>query len=160
QTGTYTLTGVFDPGTDALRYSIALSQAALAANFASAGTSNSFQVTPTVPGSFTVFARVYDEDGGGSTVYQLDVPGRHVAPTATLTASGPVPEGTTATVTFGGQLDPSPVDTAAGFHYSYDFDNDGTFDLGDGTSYAGSVASASVPVSASFLSDNPGQVVR
>ena len=26
-----------------------------------------------------------------------------------------------------GQIDPSPVDTAAGFADSYDFDNDGTF---------------------------------
>ncbi len=39
--------------------------------------------------------------------------------------------------------------------YAYDFDNDGVFDLGDGT-YAGSSANASETVPASYLADGPG----
>ena len=71
----------------------------------------------------------------------------NVAPTATLSNDGPVPEGSTATVTFTGQDDPSADDLAA-LVYSYDFDDDGTFDL------TSSSASATVP--ASFLADGPG----
>ncbi len=53
----------------------------------------------------------------------------NVAPTATdLRNDGPVPEGSTATVTVTGQDDPSADDLAA-LVYSYDFDDDGTFDL-------------------------------
>ena len=43
----------------------------------------------------------------------------NVAPTATFTSSGPVFEGSTATVSFADAYDPSPADTAAGFHYSF-----------------------------------------
>ncbi|MHC4511796.1 MAG: PKD domain-containing protein, partial [Planctomycetota bacterium] len=68
-------------------------------------------------------------------------------PTATLSNNGPVQEGDTALVSFSGQFDPSDVDTAVGFTYSYDFDNDGLFELTDITS-----ASATVP--SSFLNDN------
>jgi subtilisin-like proprotein convertase family protein len=72
----------------------------------------------------------------------------NVAPTATLSSDGPVPEGSTATVTFTGQADPSADDLAA-LVYGYDFDNDGTFEVTSSSS-----ASASVP--ASFLADGPG----
>ena len=72
----------------------------------------------------------------------------NVAPTATLSNDGPVPEGSTATVTFTGQADPSADDLAA-LVYSYDFDNDGTFEVT-------SSASASATVPASFLADGPG----
>ncbi len=71
-----------------------------------------------------------------------------MAPTATdLLNDGPVPEGSTATVTVTGQDDPSADDLAA-LVYSYDFDDDGTPDL------TSSSASATVP--ASFLADGPG----
>ena len=43
---------------------------------------------------------------------------------------------------------------AAGFRYSYDFDNNGTFEVGNGT-YAGGSASATATVPASFLDDGP-----
>ena len=37
-------------------------------------------------------------------------------------------------ITLGSSVsDASPVDTAAGFKYSYDFNNDGTFDSGSGS---------------------------
>ena len=60
---------------------------------------------------------------------------------------GPVNEGSTATVSFTNATDPSTTDTAAGFTYRYDFDNDGTFDA------SGSAASVTVP--ASYLADGP-----
>ncbi len=68
------------------------------------------------------------------------------APTAALANDGPVNEGSTAVVSFSNQLDPSSADTAAGFTYLYDFDNDGTFDL------TSSDPSATVP--AIHLDDN------
>ena len=69
--------------------------------------------------------------------------------------SGPIDEGSTGTVSFTDQLDPSSADTTAGFTYGYDFNNDGDFtDPGD---IAGSsVASASIP--ARYLADGPATV--
>lgn len=72
----------------------------------------------------------------------------NVAPTATLANDGPVGEGATADVTFSGQADPSTSDLAM-LTYSYDFDNDGTFEV-----TASSSPSATVP--GTFLSDGPG----
>ena len=63
--------------------------------------------------------------------------------------NGPIAEGSTGTVTFSDQADPSPGRLAAGFSYSYDFDNDGTFEVTDSTS-----DSATVP--ATYLADGPG----
>jgi hypothetical protein len=65
-------------------------------------------------------------------------------PTASLTNTGPVNEGSTATVTFVNPSDPSLADTKAGFTYSYDFNNSGTFQL------VSSAPVATIP--ASFLS--------
>ncbi len=71
-----------------------------------------------------------------------------------------MPESSSATVSFSNQFDPSSVDTAAGFRYAYDFDNDGTFDVGDG-SYGGSVMADSQMVSPALLAEGPGsQTVR
>ncbi|HMJ76080.1 MAG TPA: PKD domain-containing protein, partial [Iamia sp.] len=74
----------------------------------------------------------------------------NVAPTATFSNNGPVTLGNTADVTFTGQTDPSSADTTAGFRYSYDFDDDGDWEVGDGT-YAGSSTSASATVPTSVL---------
>ena len=52
---------------------------------------------------------------------------------------GPVDEGESATVSFSGQFDPGSIDDSDGFHYAYDFDNDGTWEVGDG-SYGGFVS--------------------
>ena len=70
----------------------------------------------------------------------LDTP-----PTATFTSSGTIQLGGTATVSFTNVTDPTPADTAAGFKYSYDFNNDGTFDVVNS-------ASPSAIVPASYLS--------
>jgi len=80
----------------------------------------------------------------------------NVDPTATFFNTGAVDEGTGGTVGFTGQADVSTADTLAGFHYAFDFDNDGTFESGDGT-YAGSAAVSTSSVPASFLADGePG----
>ncbi|MBI1297675.1 DUF11 domain-containing protein, partial [bacterium] len=77
----------------------------------------------------------------------------NVAPTATLDNNSPVNNGVTATVTFGGQFDPSAADTATGFRYSYDLDNDGVFDVTN-------VISPSVTVPATLLTDVSSRTVR
>ncbi len=107
--------------------------------------------TYTDNGVYTVTVTVND-DNGGSDVQTLLVTVDNVAPTASLANDGPVDEGSTATVSFSGQFDPSSDDTADGFRYAFDFDNDGTWEVGDG-SYAGSVAADSSVVPASFLAD-------
>ena len=73
----------------------------------------------------------------------------NVAPTATLGNDGPVAEGSTATVTFSGQSDPS-ADDAATLTYSYDFDDDGTFEVDDSSS-----PSATVPARSSTTGPRP-----
>ena len=73
----------------------------------------------------------------------------NVAPTATLSNNGPVDEGFAATVSFANPYDPSTADTTVGFLHSYDFDNDGTFEVS-----ASPLASMTVP--ASFFADGPG----
>src|SRR4029077_5777824 len=56
------------------------------------------------------------------------------APTATVSNNGPVNTGANATISFANQNDVSSVDRAAGYRYSYDFDNNGTWDQTDVTS--------------------------
>lgn len=82
----------------------------------------------------------------------------NVAPTASLSNGGAVSEGSAGSVSFSSPSDPSTADTTAGFHYAYDFDNDGTFEVGDGT-YAGSGTATSATVPASFLADGPGTLI-
>jgi uncharacterized delta-60 repeat protein len=125
--------------------------------YAGSGTSSN----ATVPASFlddgngsrTVKARIIDKDGG-LTDYTTTITINNVAPTATLGNGGAVNEGSTGSVSFSAQFDPSTADTTAGFHYAYDFDNNGTFELGDGT-YAGSGTTDNATVPASFLLDGP-----
>jgi hypothetical protein len=89
------------------------------------------------PSTHTVRARIIDKDNG-FTSYTTVVTVHNVAPTATLSNNGPVGDGSTATISFSNQLDPSGADTAAGFHYAYSCANG---DL-SGATYAGSSTSA------------------
>lgn len=82
----------------------------------------------------------------------------NVAPTATFANSGAVDEGSVGSVSFSAPSDPSTIDTTAGFRYAYDFNNDGSFDLGDGT-YAGSGTNAAPVVPALYLADGAGSLV-
>ncbi|MBP7474929.1 MAG: hypothetical protein KA810_06680, partial [Pyrinomonadaceae bacterium] len=78
----------------------------------------------------------------------------NVNPTATFTNGGPYVCGQDGTVTFSGQADPSAADLA-GLHYSYDFDNNGTWEVGNGT-YGGSGTGASATVPANPYLLPPG----
>jgi uncharacterized repeat protein (TIGR01451 family) len=67
-------------------------------------------------------------DGITETTFELVV--NNVAPTATFTnTTGEILQNGTAVLAFSGEFDPSPVDTAAGFEYSYDCRGDGDFEL-------------------------------
>src|SRR5262249_52736966 len=105
--------------------------------------------TPDDNGSYVVSVQATDKDGGtGSTTATLVV--TNVAPTATFSAPASVNEGSTATVSFSGQSDPSGADTGAGLRYSYDFSNDGTLEITNSTSASGKVPGP-------YLDDGPGK---
>ena len=84
--------------------------------------------------------------GGSVTISDILV-SRHVSPVATFSNSGSVEEGSAATVLFSDATGGAD----AGFTYSYDFDNDGVFDM------SGSSATALIP--ARFLDDGPNILV-
>jgi parallel beta-helix repeat protein len=137
-----------------LRYSFALSPAGLATNPDQAGTSPSQPFFFDVSGVYTVFGRAFNRVGSFVDAATTVVV-RNVAPTAVLSSNSPVQLGGAVIVTFTQILDPSEADTSAGFHFAYDFGNDGVFELGDGT-YAGSVTASSAVVPLSFLNRGPG----
>ena len=78
-------------------------------------------------GTYTVKGRIKDNDGG-STEYTTDVTVNNVAPTATIGNNNPQDEGSAVTVSFTDQDDPGTSDT---FTYSFDWDNDGMYDIED-----------------------------
>ncbi len=84
-------------------------------------------------GAYTVKGRIQDKDGG-FTDYTTLVTVNNVAPTAGFGNSGPVNEGSAVTLSFSNPTDPSSTDANAGYKYSYDFNNDGVFDVVDSTS--------------------------
>ncbi|HVK13670.1 MAG TPA: hypothetical protein VM597_33295, partial [Gemmataceae bacterium] len=110
-------------------------------------------------GTRIVKARIFDKDGGFMET-RLTVPVRNVAPRAAFKTDAPVPEGTAATVRFSGATDVSPADTRAGFRYSYDFNNDGAYEVGDGKTFAGSVTASTARVPGTVLKDNGTYPVR
>ncbi|HEV8452363.1 MAG TPA: PKD domain-containing protein [Gaiellales bacterium] len=89
-------------------------------------------------GTRDVGAEIRDKDGG-TTEYTDTVALTNVAPTATFSNTGPVDEGSSFQLSLDGAFDPSSVDTAAGFTYS--------FDCGDNSGYGpfSSSATASCP---------------
>lgn len=82
-----------------------------------------------------------------------------VAPTIRLNAPTSAVEGVRPTMSFKVLSDPSSRDVKAGMKASWDFNDDGEWDLGDGTSYAGSVAGA-VKIPAEFVADSGPLAVR
>ena len=86
----------------------------------------------TADGHDTVTVRAASSTRTAAPRLHADVDVDNVAPTATLTGAA-VNEGSPATVAFSAQADASAADTAAGFAYEYDLDDDGTFDPGGAT---------------------------
>src|SRR5262249_22832235 len=118
-----------------------------------ASTSTTQPATPLFTATIDLFAtlrsRLYVgfSAGTGGLSQKHDIPTWQftvddVAPTAPLSNNGPVRDGTTAQVSFANQFDPSAYNTAQGFTYSYDFNNDNSFEVSGTTS-----ASATVPAS-------------
>jgi hypothetical protein len=107
-----------------------------------------------IPPTRTITIDVLDDDGTWMNAGSLVIDVNNVNPTAAnFQAFNPtVNEGGTTNVFFSGPfVDPGSPDTP--FHFAYDFDNDGTFDLGNGT-YAGSGTASSAAVPSSFLADD------
>lgn len=111
------------------------------------------------PDAHTVRVRVSDKDGGSNT-YTARITVRGVAPTAALPDVGPIDEGTVAQVRFTDVADASPVDTAAGFGYEFDLDDDGTFEV-KGTDPTATVkrtdGPATLPVKAAIVDKDGGR---
>ncbi|HEX4792867.1 MAG TPA: SdrD B-like domain-containing protein [Humisphaera sp.] len=103
------------------------------------------------PAARTVALRVTDSLGH-SAIASTTVNISNVSPTAKLTG-GTIMLGSVGSVAFSGAADPSPADVTAGFKYSFDFKNDGTFEITDS-------ASASATVPASFLVTAGAHTIR
>ncbi len=86
-------------------------------------------------GSYVISVQASYLDISGGVVHMRTADAQllvsNASPTADFAGAGPVSEGGTITVVFGNQHDASSRDEAAGFGYSYDLDNDGTFDIVD-----------------------------
>ena len=95
------------------------------------------------PGVYKVLLTV--DDGYLKSSDKIQVTVNDVPPIATFAGGGPVPIGSAGAVSFTGVSDVSPAVQAAGFTYSYDFNNDGTFEVA-------ASASPTVTVPASYLS--------
>jgi len=91
------------------------------------------------PATRTIALKVTDAVGN-SAIATATVTINNVPPSAKFTAGGSVKLGSTGSVSFSSQSDPSAADMAASFKYSYDFNSDGKFEITDS-----SAASATVP---------------
>src|SRR5262249_3434190 len=110
----------------------------LASTYAGATDGPSKQFTFADNGSYTVYGRIFDKDGG-SAQYTTTVAVNNVAPTAGFSnGSGTINEGGSAVISFTNPGDVSTTDTQAGFHYSFAQDAAGL-----ATTYATAVDSPS-----------------
>jgi hypothetical protein len=84
-------------------------------------------------GNYTITVGVADDDmaAGDFVIGSIPVVVNNVGPIAAPAASDPAYEGNPVTLSLTNPYDPSPVDTTAGFRYSFDFDNDGVWDVTD-----------------------------
>jgi len=102
----------------AFHYSFAQASGGLATTYAGAGTSSSASFSYNDNGTFTVFGRIFDKDGG-FTDYTTTITVNNVAPTATIQQQRPISAGGGVAVALTNPVDPSSVDTSAGFHCSF-----------------------------------------
>jgi hypothetical protein len=89
-----------------------------AATYATSSPNNTYQESFSDSITRELYVRVMDKDGG-FTDYTTTLVVENVAPTATISNSGPVAEGTPVLVELSSVIDPSSVDTVAGFRYSF-----------------------------------------
>jgi len=110
------------------------------------------------PSNHTIVVQVTDNSGLMATD-QATVNVLNVAPTASFAStSGTLIEGQSATLAFSDQFDPGAADTAAGFLYSYDCANDGTFELvgASDTSYTCAYLTAGTFAARGRIADKDG----
>ena len=91
--------------------------------------------------------RVKVSDGAGSTTSAAGQLFAVNAPPTAQPVDTEVTEGTAGTLTITQYTDPSAADLAKGLHFAYDFNDDGSLDLGDGTYLGSGGATASLPAS-------------
>jgi hypothetical protein len=120
---TVTLNGASDPsGADTaagFRYAFACDEdQALADTYADAGQDDSTTCLFDDDGEFKVIARIFDKNDGYSQ-YDRSFSVHNVAPTAELGNDGPIDEGSSSTIGFTNQFDPSQADTDAGFRHAF-----------------------------------------
>ena len=119
---TVSFSNQFDPSsTDTaagFHYAFSCTNGVLPTTYAAASSSSSTTCTFADNGSYTVSGRIFDKDDGYTT-YTTTVVVNNVAPTATFTASSPINEGSSSTLSFTAASDPSSTDTSAGSHYSF-----------------------------------------
>ncbi len=104
-------------------------------------------------GSYNLRVRTTYTGGTTATSNPVVLTVVNTAPTGTFGNSGAIAEGGSVSVNWSNVTDPSLRDTTAGFLYSYDFNNDGTFEITDSNQ-----ASAVVP--AQFVKDKGIRTVR
>lgn len=96
--------------------------------FGEYSSTNGVTCSTTDNGTLSVAGRIKDKDDGvGESTGDINV--TNVAPTATFTATPQIFLGESATLAFSQQSDPSSVDTAAGFAYTYDCTTTGTLNV-------------------------------
>lgn len=151
---TLDVSNLFDPGNDtATLITISWGDATPMASFDPSSLPSVLQHSyDDGPVARTITASVLDEDGL-QIAATLAIVVDNVNPSATVVNGGPVDEGMNGFVQVFLPQDPSNADTAAGFRYSYDFDNDGVFEIT-------STESDAQVVPASYLSDDPSRVIR
>lgn len=104
------------------------------------------------PATRTIALRIVDDLGGLSDIATTTVTITNVAPTASFSGPASVLPGQSATVQFASAADPSASDRAS-LTFSYDFDNDGVFEIA-----ATSLVSAVVPDS--YLASSGARIIR
>ena len=118
-----------------LKYDFALSAAGLAPDYATAGVASNTSISFADNGSYTVYGRVYDKDGGLSAVYSTTVVVNNVAPSVAINgAPGTSPEGTA--IALGSTVtDPGTLDTLT---YAWTVSKNGTagYAVASGTTFS------------------------
>lgn len=97
------------------------------------------------PATVTVGLRVRADDGSISNIATTTLTITNVAPTAPFSAGGAVEPWSAGTVSFSNATDASLADRNAGFTYSYDFNNDGTYEVSGSRSSTAMVPASYLP---------------